>query len=143
MSDFDSLLGVLHTGAGAGVSHRELKLELQELRKRLEADFTLRTTVLQRELGQAHLLLHALIELCLRKGILLPDELESLKHELDARDGNLDGTYNPHDPEASYLGTPDATSAFLRRLAQQHQAEAAAPPGDGVSSSKLDTSADA
>ena len=46
---------------------------------------------LERDLSRALLLLHAMCQVCLQKGVFTEDELQQMMHLLDANDGESDG----------------------------------------------------
>lgn len=67
---------------------------------------------LKDDLGRAYLMISALTELCLRKGVISEEELSAVLHDIDIRDGIEDGKMTPP-PDESEATTPEQ---FLREL---------------------------
>jgi hypothetical protein len=66
------------------------------------------------ELGKAMLLIHALIETCVRKEVLSRAEIAAVVQELDLRDGIVDGALKSPKQERQ----PRSVNEFLGQLAQ-------------------------
>jgi hypothetical protein len=77
---------------------------------------------LSNDLGRALLLLHSLVETCVRKEVLTRDEIREAAREIDLADGVLDGKVDPSTlrPESETAGRrPETTLDFLRRLERE------------------------
>jgi hypothetical protein len=77
---------------------------------------------LSNDLGRALLLLHSLVETCVRKGVLTRDEIRDVAREVDLADGAADGKVDPaslRPPEEQQSHRPPTTLEFLRRLERQ------------------------
>jgi hypothetical protein len=77
---------------------------------------------LSNDLGRALLLLHSLVETCVRKGVLSRDEIREVARELDLSDGVADGKVDPatlRPAEENARRRPETTLDFLRRLERQ------------------------
>jgi hypothetical protein len=92
------------------------------------ADARLREEIdlLSNDLGRALLLLHSLVETCVRKGVLTREEIREAARELDLADGVADGkvdpaTLRPADERAPRR--PLTTLEFLRRLEKQSRGD--------------------
>ena len=70
-------------------------LATSRARRRANATQTQRLREMEAELGRVSLLAFALAELCLDKGVVSIEELDSRLKDLDATDGNADGRLAP------------------------------------------------
>jgi hypothetical protein len=66
------------------------------------------------DLGKAMLLVHALIETCVRKGVLTREEIAEIIRELDLRDGAADGQLRTR----AKSSRPTSVHEFLGQLAE-------------------------
>jgi hypothetical protein len=86
---------------------------------------------LENDLGRALLLLHSLVETCVRKGVLTRDEIRDVARELDLADGVVDGKVDPsvlRPEEEKARRRPETTLDFLRRM----EREPIPSPGAGL-----------
>jgi hypothetical protein len=77
---------------------------------------------LSNDLGRALLLLHSLVETCVRKGVLTRDEIREAAREIDLADGVADGKVDPavvRPADESIRRRPETTLEFLRRLERE------------------------
>ena len=81
---------------------------------------------LEEDLGRAVLLLQALLQAIIRKGLLTREEIMSVAAELDLRDGEADGQLDPRtvrppgEREPERPGSPEAHLARLERSGGPH-----------------------
>lgn len=71
---------------------------------------------LKDDLGRAYLMISALTELCLRKGVISEEELNQVLHEVDVSDGVEDGQLNASSSPSDEATTPEQ---FLRELERE------------------------
>jgi hypothetical protein len=77
------------------------------------------TQGVRRDLAEALLLLHGLVQLLVRRGIISQQELQTMMDEIDLRDGELNGYL---DPATSRTGQPNLSPKdFLHKLSQEHR----------------------
>ncbi|MBW3596303.1 MAG: hypothetical protein KY475_03400 [Planctomycetes bacterium] len=93
-------------------------------RSRSQVDARLREEIdqLSNDLGRALLLLHSLVETCVRKGVLTRDEIRDVAREIDLADGAADGRVDPaalRPPEEQLPERPPTTLEYLRDLEKQ------------------------
>jgi|SRR5690606_10289105 len=77
---------------------------------------------LENDLGRALLLLHSLIETCVRKGVLTREEISAVARQIDLSDGVADGQLHPATMRPSHEKAPrraTTTLEFLRHLERQ------------------------
>jgi hypothetical protein len=85
---------------------------------------------LSNDLGRALLLLHSLVETCVRKGVLTRDEIREVAREIDLADGVADGKVDParlRPARENASRRPVSTMEFLRQLEKQPHPEGDAP----------------
>jgi hypothetical protein len=84
-----------------------------------------RTEELEDDLGRLTLLVHALAEACVRKGVLSREEISAMASEIDLLDGCADGKLAPstfRDPDQQREKRPPSPEEHLRRLERRdHQ----------------------
>lgn len=108
-----------------GDRHREsIDARIKRMRARsadARADLVDRVATLEGDLGRVLLLLSALSETCISKGILTQDELAAMAEQVDLDDGIADGkldpaTVRPEENESPSAVTPEE---HLRRLEKE------------------------
>ena len=82
---------------------------------RASADLRQRVDELEDDLGRATLIVHALAEACVRKGLLGREEIAAIVDEVDLLDGKADGKLDP-----AALRSPDEQRAKRPPSAERH-----------------------
>jgi hypothetical protein len=118
MADFfDTLLKI--SRSGREVTYGGLDRELDHLRTGMKREIGTCTQGVRRDLAEALLLLHGLVELLIRRGLISSDELKAMMDEIDLRDGELNGYLDPTATRGEQ--SPSLSpKEFLRQLSQQH-----------------------
>lgn len=96
----------------------QIDQQLRSLRRQesqVRADASTEIDDLASDLGKAMLLVHSLIELCVRKGVMTRAEIAAVINELDLRDGVADGRLGP--PRHKSVRPPNVHE-FLGQLSQ-------------------------
>jgi hypothetical protein len=78
-----------------------------------------RVEELEDDLGRLTLLVHALAEACVRKGVLSRDEIAAVADDIDLLDGCADGKLAPsslRDPDSRRESRPQSPEEHLRQL---------------------------
>ena len=84
---------------------------------------------LEDDLGRATLIVHALAEACVRKGLLTREEIAAMVNEVDLRDGKSDGKLDStalRPPRAEHARRPMSPEQHLHELEKQDESS----PGD-------------
>jgi hypothetical protein len=77
---------------------------------------------LEDDLGRLTLLVHAMAEACVRKGVLSRDEIMAVADEIDLLDGTADGKLAVRDPDQQRETGPQRPEEHLRQLEKrEHQ----------------------
>lgn len=76
---------------------------------------TERTEQLEEDLARAVLMIHTLIEACVRKGVFTREEVAAVAHEIDLFDGIADGKLDPTVVRPSPPPPPEGPEAAATR----------------------------
>lgn len=106
-------------------AYEERKQRLREKFRDPRVELVDRVADLRADLSRAVLLLEALLDICVAKGVFSSDELQTFIESIDWRDGVMDGKLDPsymRSTEPRDEAVPKSPQEYLQKLADRDKA---------------------